>query len=549
MRHLQDEELLLFVDGEMKSRAAGEVRSHLETCWQCRVELQEVQDTVGECVRYRKNVLQCHLPPPPAPWNDIYRQLNEIDASLEPAFFQRFWQLLQWPVESARRWVPVAAALLVLGVLFYQYRHTPSVHAAELLRKAVAAEDARVVKPRVLEIRTPGHRFTRPSGRAVTTAAESAELKAVQALFVAANYDWENPLSAKSYQAWRDRLPAKRDEVTEESNAYRVRTETSSGELMAATLTLSGRELKPTQEKLEFRNQEWVEISEIAVVTVPGQAVAAARRDESNLPAKEVPSGVPAIPAPVAEATAGDELHAFAALHGVGADLGDPVEISRSGGKVVVSGVGIAAQRQQQIEGALATQPNVQVRFSESAPTKASPRRLPTSNTASADIQQLQNRIANRLGGRASFEDLSSQVLDMSEPMMARAYALRRLAEQFPVEAESQLSGSDRQILGRLREEHTTALRQQVAGLERLLQPLAAITSAGSVAAEPSASGGTWQSTTEELFQTARRTDKLISIVFGSAPGESSVEQLPAQLLSSLASLHARLEAYNRIEK
>ena len=32
------------------------------------VELEELQNTVGECVRYRKNILGRHLPPPPAPW-------------------------------------------------------------------------------------------------------------------------------------------------------------------------------------------------------------------------------------------------------------------------------------------------------------------------------------------------------------------------------------------------------------------------------------------------------------------------------------------------
>jgi hypothetical protein len=69
-------------------------------------------------------------------------------------------------------------------------------------------------------------------------------------MFRAANYDWDDPLSAKSFQAWRDRLPEKRDEVIEERDAYRIRTSTDSGELLEATLTLRIPDLQPLVEFL-----------------------------------------------------------------------------------------------------------------------------------------------------------------------------------------------------------------------------------------------------------------------------------------------------------
>ncbi len=82
MRHPDDEQLLRFADGELPARQASVVRSHLEACWQCRTELEELHQTVSECVRYRKDVLQTHLPPPPTAWGDIYQRFREIDASL-----------------------------------------------------------------------------------------------------------------------------------------------------------------------------------------------------------------------------------------------------------------------------------------------------------------------------------------------------------------------------------------------------------------------------------------------------------------------------------
>ena len=85
MRHPEDEQLLRYADGELPARAAAAIRSHLEACWQFREQLEQLQNTVGECVRYRKNILQRHLPPPPAPWADIYRGFGEIDAALAQA--------------------------------------------------------------------------------------------------------------------------------------------------------------------------------------------------------------------------------------------------------------------------------------------------------------------------------------------------------------------------------------------------------------------------------------------------------------------------------
>ena len=137
--HPEEEQLLRYLDGELPAQATGEVRSHLEACWQCRAALEELQDVVSQCVHYRKNVLQRHLPAPPAPWVDIYRQFDRIDASMEPVFFDRVARALKSPFDTtAKKWALAAAALLVLLGLFYRYQRTPSVQAAELLRRADA---------------------------------------------------------------------------------------------------------------------------------------------------------------------------------------------------------------------------------------------------------------------------------------------------------------------------------------------------------------------------------------------------------------------------
>ena len=110
-------------------------------------------------------------------------------------------------------------------------------------------------------------------------------------------------------------------------------------------------------------------------------AVAPREENHPTTSPVEAPSSnsvAPSISAP----TISDELRVLAALHKVGADLGDPVEVARGAGEIVVSGVGIAPERQQEIQQVLSSMPNVVVRFSESAPTDASPQQPAPENSS-----------------------------------------------------------------------------------------------------------------------------------------------------------------------
>ena len=125
--------------------------------------------------------------------------------------------------------------------------------------------------------------------------------------------------------------------------------------------------------------------------------------------------------------------------------------------------------------------------------------------------------------------------------MMARVYALRRLAEQIPAEVEPELTADDRQVLRSLQREHVEALRRQTADIDRLLRP--------ALGSHPIASAdltGAWQPATEELFQSARQVEKLLAVIFGGAVADSPIDRLPSQLLSRLAEFRAKLEAYER---
>ena len=120
-------------------------------------------------------------------------------------------------------------------------------------------------------------------------------------------------------------------------------------------------DLHPVEGRFEFRNQEWVEYSEISDASTTDGGTPADTSLEAPM-RRVVPSRPAALPSGN-PASISEELRVLAALHEIGADLGDPVEVTRSGGRVLVSGVGVPPQRQHEIHRALDRIPNVTCGF------------------------------------------------------------------------------------------------------------------------------------------------------------------------------------------
>ena len=264
------------------------------------------------------------------------------------------------------RWALSGAAVLALCfVLIQQLRETPKVEAAVLLQKAVRASESRhPAAIRRLRITTRTGQMTRVLGAAYKPAARETE---IARLFDAAHYDWNDPLSAQSYSAWRAQLPHFQDAIASQPNSYDIKTTTEDSELLSATLKLRTTDLEPLEGRFEFRNRDWVEMTELVdQQTNPASIVAGTTGGMPRQPG--VPPGPVYVPPEAAEPPAfSEELQVVAALHQLGADLGDPLEISREGRQVLVSGTGIPPQRQQQIHGLLDRLPHVVVRFDDPA--------------------------------------------------------------------------------------------------------------------------------------------------------------------------------------
>ena len=119
MRHPEDGVLLRYLDGELPGRKARQVRTHLEACWQCRAQVEELTGAIGECVRYRKDVLVPSVPPPPEAWRSLDFERVEAELAAQSLFTRlaRFFSPRRNPVLG---WALSGAAVLALGFVLVQ---------------------------------------------------------------------------------------------------------------------------------------------------------------------------------------------------------------------------------------------------------------------------------------------------------------------------------------------------------------------------------------------------------------------------------------------
>jgi len=532
--HPEAGEILRYADGELSTKEAAEMRAHLEACWQCRAAHSDVQKSIGEYVRYRE-VSAGLLPAPPRPWFDIYRQFDLAGAALaQPSAAARLFGSIRAFFTSPARLAPVALALVAGFVVTDTFRNTPSVKAAELLRRASAVEP-KIAKPRHVKIRTAKREFTRlVAPRAVPAVAFSGDGE-MRALFVQANYSWDEPLSARSYQNWHDSLASKSDSVAEFGSGFEIRTTADTGAVSQASIQLAA-DLHALGTQIQLRDGEKIEISE---VQEPTAAIAAVPAPVSpTAPALPNPTPTAAVPA---GPTAVDELEAVARLHRIGADLGEPVEVVRDGQTVTVRGIGIEAARQAELRAALDGVPFVSFQFPETGVLSVG---TPNQRGASVRGQSspLQQKLEQQLGGHPAFEAFSSRVLDSSDQMMARVHALRRLAAQFPPAVETALGAAGIQTLSQIRAGHAQAMARHAAAVARAMQPELVALGASPVTLNVTPPAN-WQAGAEVLFETARGTERMLGSLLGGAGAASA--DLPADLLTNLTQLQGLVQAYH----
>ena len=173
-RHLDDDDLICYLDGEVTRAEQDFARTHLEGCWNCRSRLLSVQNSIESFLRLRKQVRPPEVPPSTAVMAQFRRRLSEhrtVPAGVHLQFRRWLRSLVSSPFErsSSGRLLPdlslisiykktaLASALAVVALvtLLFDPFGLNQVSADELLSRAGAYEflnespSGKVVRARV----------------------------------------------------------------------------------------------------------------------------------------------------------------------------------------------------------------------------------------------------------------------------------------------------------------------------------------------------------------------------------------------------------------
>jgi hypothetical protein len=87
--HLSDETLMLAADGELSSRDAARVESHLAACWTCRTRKREIEAAVGDFVRFYRRAFDAEIPSSEGPRALLTAQMAELSRRQSGSWFSR----------------------------------------------------------------------------------------------------------------------------------------------------------------------------------------------------------------------------------------------------------------------------------------------------------------------------------------------------------------------------------------------------------------------------------------------------------------------------
>jgi hypothetical protein len=607
--HPTEDDLLLYSDGELFPRQAAKIHEHLESCWPCRVRAEKYREIISQLVDCVTTALAASIPPPPNRWSYFASRLH--NTSLRPRSLGSGFQYAQTFVRSEMvRLASGGAVLLILSLVFIRMvvppgAAPPLASAGDLLRHSTDADLQRlkqVHQPVIyqkLRIRAGRKSFTREvwrdasnhrskeqwplstsanvklgaQGGANATPPEAEDLKQT---FASNNMAWDDPLSAQSYDNWRNNVGTRSEQVVRDGDRITVSTSILSpngpesiawrdgGRLVAAHLTLRTRDLHPISEILDLRS--WVdgkeaarqiEVAELNYEVVPLSALNAAIFDDA-VPAlgsaqmsRADGSVLRGAVTPSAAELTDSEMAARFALHKVGADLSAPITVElRAHAKdpgVTVTGILESVAKKQEVLQALSGIPYIhtdlktEADLSQEGPSRASTSESTPSPGAGVPPPHspIEKQLLRYFQNQGAVEAFSEQAFSSAESLMAHAWAWRRLSERYgaiKAGGASLLRPSSQQLIEVMLRDHRDGMRADATALMKTLEPVLI-----SSVVEPTAA-----TSDSPLFDRASRVEALtLYLLFGNPASESvraTPEEAAQELLEELQLLCSELE-------
>jgi hypothetical protein len=234
--HLNDETILLLTTGELEPGAADRAERHLSACAECR-------RTLG----------RAHL---------LRRELREALGRDGKATLNGRSHLHHR--KNPLRWLAAAA-----GAVAIIWTATPrDLEARAILDRAILAEDRMASPPRWIRVSVGASSCSVGMSETVRTSADCGRLTN---RLLGVPWDWRQPLTARAFRGWRERLADRSDSVVHRSSTVVVITTSKGGPIRSAQLVLVASDYRVTRALLTVENLPAIEISEESPGSKPAE--------------------------------------------------------------------------------------------------------------------------------------------------------------------------------------------------------------------------------------------------------------------------------------
>lgn len=433
--HLTDDRIVSLFSRELPFVQRLVARWHLAQCWQCRVRQADLEgprvDQVMHDFHDAIETEQLVLPVEPEAeftrWLKVHMQ-QPVPLQRRPFGFLNISVPELPPMNPALITCVVLciAALVSFSVFLWQQR-APNITSNALLVRAEGWDRANLsssasVVYQVVRITASGRTMDRSIYRDTQGKRQPRRAKLtvreeqLKVALVKAGVDWDEPISASSYQKWHDHQNVREDQITRAgSHLLKLTTQVPEGSVSEQSLTVRDTDFHPVRRAIAFRDSGTVEIAELDFKLLPWSSVNASVFE----PIGSIESAgmlspprvliFPRMPERLSEDQLDEiELGARLRLNQLHADTGEQIEIARTEQGVEVRGLVETNERKRALQTQLATMPHVTVSIQS--------------------VSDLKNSAAVNEGVMSVKE---APMLDMQSPLetylLARGYSVRAI--------------------------------------------------------------------------------------------------------------------------
>lgn len=552
-KHLSQEQLLRHLDGELSRFTSWQTTAHLKSCWACQVELDHLKEEIASIVDAQSVVAGASMPPPLGPWPRLEPRLNRARLEAVPV-----WEKMRrFSGRSLRTQLVYGALLALAGIGLLLWVSVRPASAKEILTRVKTADSARfaITEGQVVRQRL---RVQKTSGTASPTLVRMNSWKSATSTYWDSNdetsaellaryksYGLESvlPLSPTAVGTWiiaagdepniiRDRdfigVEVVANGEGRERGLQRVSLQIRADwHLEEMTLTFTDTTYEITEE----------EFSIVAREDLPHDVRAQLDpRSEAN--SSRVAASPPVV-SPTLSPVNLDELEVEVRyeLHQIGADLDEAIEIVPEPNHLRVEARNVSPELREKLATLMEGRQEVQLEFPSvvGSSTEAGTRRI-LPQTRSLPMRP-DPRIVTVFGNAQAQESYTQSVLNTSNFLLTRLYALRELAEHWPANRERALSADSKVKLDTIVQDHAREVLKGTAELEDQLTSL--LEHFGAPAAKPRLSGNevSWREASNSGLDALRHVDKALRGLLTSSDSPLAIEQAIPQLQQSLSDL------------